>query len=96
MSIVSLLRAGFTDVQVIEEYDKGWISAIGKSPSPVADNEARGKSSTLLAARSARGSTSVGPTEASGGRHPHASTALPSGGTASVRRKNDRAFGKTH
>ena len=38
------LRAGFTDVQVIEEYDKGWICAIGKSPSPVADNEARGKS----------------------------------------------------
>jgi hypothetical protein len=38
------LRAGFTDVQVIEEYDKGWICAIGKSPSAVADNEARGKS----------------------------------------------------
>ncbi len=37
------LRAGFTDVQVIEEYDKGWICAIGKSPSSVADNEARGK-----------------------------------------------------
>jgi ubiquinone/menaquinone biosynthesis C-methylase UbiE len=27
------LRAGFTDVQVIEEYDKGWICATGKSPS---------------------------------------------------------------
>jgi ubiquinone/menaquinone biosynthesis C-methylase UbiE len=38
------LRAGFTDVQVIEEYDKGWICAIGKSASPVADNEARGNS----------------------------------------------------
>jgi ubiquinone/menaquinone biosynthesis C-methylase UbiE len=30
-----ILRAGFTDVQVIEEYDEGWICAIGKSPSPV-------------------------------------------------------------
>jgi hypothetical protein len=38
------LRAGFTDVQVIEEYYKGWICAIRKSPSPMADNEARGKS----------------------------------------------------
>jgi hypothetical protein len=38
------LRAGFTHVQVIEEYDKGWICAIGKNPSPVAENEARGKS----------------------------------------------------
>jgi hypothetical protein len=37
------LRAGFTYVQVIDEYDKGWICAIGKSPSPVAQNEARGK-----------------------------------------------------
>jgi ubiquinone/menaquinone biosynthesis C-methylase UbiE len=26
--------AGFTDVQVIEEYAKGWICAIGTSPSP--------------------------------------------------------------
>jgi hypothetical protein len=25
--------AGFRDVQVTEEYDKGWICAIGKSPS---------------------------------------------------------------
>ena len=38
------LRAGFTDVQVIEEYDKGWICGIGKNPSPLADNEANGKS----------------------------------------------------
>jgi hypothetical protein len=38
------LRAGFTDVQVIEEYDRGWICGIGKSPSPAAANEARGKS----------------------------------------------------
>jgi ubiquinone/menaquinone biosynthesis C-methylase UbiE len=26
--------AGFTDVQVIEEYAKGWICAVGSSPSP--------------------------------------------------------------
>ena len=26
------LRAGFTDVQVMEEYDKGWICGIGKKP----------------------------------------------------------------
>jgi len=39
-----LTRAGFTDVKVIEGYDKGWICAIGKSPSPVADNGARGDS----------------------------------------------------
>jgi ubiquinone/menaquinone biosynthesis C-methylase UbiE len=26
--------AGFRDVQVTVEYDKGWICAIGKSPSP--------------------------------------------------------------
>ena len=32
------LRAGFTDIEFIEEYDEGWICAIGKSPSPVADN----------------------------------------------------------
>ena len=38
------LRAGFTDVQVMEEYDKGWICGIGKNPSPRADNEADGKS----------------------------------------------------
>ena len=38
------LRAGFTDVQVLEEYDKGWICAIGKSPSSMADNEASGES----------------------------------------------------
>ena len=38
------LLGSFTDVQVLEEYDKGWICAIGKNPSPVADNEARGKS----------------------------------------------------
>jgi hypothetical protein len=38
------LRAGFTDVQVMEEYDKGWICGIGKNPSPLADNEANGKS----------------------------------------------------
>jgi hypothetical protein len=36
------LGAGFTDVQVIEEYHKGWICAIGKSPPPVTDNGARG------------------------------------------------------
>jgi SAM-dependent methyltransferase len=35
-------RAGFTDVQVIEEYHKGWICAIGKSPPRVADNGAEG------------------------------------------------------
>ncbi len=39
-----LTRAGFTDVQVIEEYDKGWICATGKSPSPAADNGPRGNS----------------------------------------------------
>ena len=38
------LGAGFTDVQVIEEYHKGWICAIGKRPTPMADNQARGKS----------------------------------------------------
>jgi hypothetical protein len=26
--------AGFTDVQVTEEYDKGWICAMGTRPSP--------------------------------------------------------------
>jgi ubiquinone/menaquinone biosynthesis C-methylase UbiE len=26
------LRAGYTDVQVMEEYDKGWICGIGKKP----------------------------------------------------------------
>jgi ubiquinone/menaquinone biosynthesis C-methylase UbiE len=26
------LQAGFTDVQVIEDYDKGWICGIGKAP----------------------------------------------------------------
>jgi SAM-dependent methyltransferase len=26
------LRAGFTDVQVMEQYDKGWICGIGKKP----------------------------------------------------------------
>jgi ubiquinone/menaquinone biosynthesis C-methylase UbiE len=36
------LRAGFTDVQVIEEYEKGWICALGKSPPRVADNGASG------------------------------------------------------
>lgn len=39
-----LLKAGFADVQVIEEYDKGWICGIGKKPLPLADNEAKGKS----------------------------------------------------
>jgi ubiquinone/menaquinone biosynthesis C-methylase UbiE len=38
------LLAGFTDVQVIEEYDKGWICAIGKRASPEANNDARRKS----------------------------------------------------
>ena len=28
-----LFRGGFTDVQVIEEFDKGWICGIGKRPS---------------------------------------------------------------
>jgi ubiquinone/menaquinone biosynthesis C-methylase UbiE len=28
------VRAGFADVQVIEEYNKGWICGIGKRPSP--------------------------------------------------------------
>jgi SAM-dependent methyltransferase len=31
------LRSGFTDVQVIEEYDKGWVRGIGKKPSPLAE-----------------------------------------------------------
>jgi ubiquinone/menaquinone biosynthesis C-methylase UbiE len=38
------LRAGFTDVQLMDEYDKGWICGIGRNPSPPADNEANGKS----------------------------------------------------
>ena len=29
------LRAGFTDVQVIEDYEKGWICGIGKKPCAV-------------------------------------------------------------
>jgi ubiquinone/menaquinone biosynthesis C-methylase UbiE len=37
-------KAGFADVQVIEEHDKGLISGIGKNPSPLADNEAMRKS----------------------------------------------------
>ena len=37
------LRADLTDVQVIEEYDKGWICGIGKKPSPLVDKEAEGK-----------------------------------------------------
>jgi ubiquinone/menaquinone biosynthesis C-methylase UbiE len=35
-----LSKAGFADVQVIEEYDKGWICGIGKNPSPPAENDA--------------------------------------------------------
>jgi ubiquinone/menaquinone biosynthesis C-methylase UbiE len=35
------LKAGFADVQVIEEYDKGWICGIGKKPSPLAASEAK-------------------------------------------------------
>jgi hypothetical protein len=38
------LRAVYTDVQVIEEYDKGWICTIGKSASPKANHDARDKS----------------------------------------------------
>jgi ubiquinone/menaquinone biosynthesis C-methylase UbiE len=36
-------KAGFTEVQVFEEYDKGWICGIGKRPSPLADHEAKMK-----------------------------------------------------
>ncbi len=35
-----LSKAGFADVQVFEEYDKGWICGIGKNPSPSAETEA--------------------------------------------------------
>ena len=38
------LKAGFAGVQVIEDYDRGWICGIGKNPSPLADKEAMGKS----------------------------------------------------
>jgi ubiquinone/menaquinone biosynthesis C-methylase UbiE len=37
------LRAGFADVQVVEEYDKGWICGVGKNPSPLTANEVKGK-----------------------------------------------------
>lgn len=32
------MKAGFADVQVIEEYEKGWICGIGKKSSPLADS----------------------------------------------------------
>jgi SAM-dependent methyltransferase len=38
------LRAGFTDVRVIEEYDKGWICGIGKNPTPLGDSKGTEKS----------------------------------------------------
>jgi hypothetical protein len=41
---MAAVMAGFADVQVIEEYEKGWICGIGKKSSPLADTEASGKS----------------------------------------------------
>jgi ubiquinone/menaquinone biosynthesis C-methylase UbiE len=38
------VRAGFADIQVIEEYDKGWICVIGKNASPLTFDEAKGNS----------------------------------------------------
>jgi ubiquinone/menaquinone biosynthesis C-methylase UbiE len=38
------VRAGFAVIQVIEEYDKGWICGIGKNASPLASDEAKGNS----------------------------------------------------
>jgi ubiquinone/menaquinone biosynthesis C-methylase UbiE len=38
------VKAGFADVRVVEEYDKGWICGTGKRPSPLADSETKGKS----------------------------------------------------
>ena len=34
-----LSKAGFADIQILEEYDKGWICSIGKKPLPSAETE---------------------------------------------------------